>query len=465
MEHLSEIHDLDPDAYAQPRLVDGLARGVLDVFFRRVEVQGADRIPEEGPVVLVGNHVNGLLDPAVFAAYLPRTPRFLGKSTLWKIAALRPFIRLAAAIPVYRRTDPGVDPTKNAETFRRCHEVLAAGGAIAIFPEGRSHDEPGLVELKTGVSRIVLQAEERFPGVGTRIVPVGLTFDDKTRFRSRLLLRVGDPIDPAPELEAYGADPRGAVRRLTERVRAGLEAVTLSYGSWDEARLIERAAEIWSRPVDDAPAERSLADAFDVRRAFLDGYNDLLERCPEEVHGVAEEVREYDELLDLHRLRDAEVASRYPPSTVLRFVAKSLWLLLVRLPLGFVGILINALPYRLADVLSRRFGSSRDVVATYKVFPALVLYPVTWLAVAVIAGWFAGLWIGVAAFFLGPITGVFAVRYLQRQRFFLRQARAFLLLRSGRRGVAELRRQRQRVLGAVRALARRLDPDPGPQPA
>src|SRR4051812_4117978 len=182
------------------RFLRALARLVLKAFFREVETAGADRTPLHRPVALVANHVTGLIAPILLLGPLPVTPRFLAKSTLWKNPFVRPFLDLAQAIPVYRRQDEGSDLTKNADTFARCHELLARGGSLALFPEGTSHSEPSLKPLKTGAARITLEAERKFPGTGVRIVPVGLLFDSKHTFRSRVLLQVGEPVDPAPEI-------------------------------------------------------------------------------------------------------------------------------------------------------------------------------------------------------------------------------------------------------------------------
>ncbi len=439
-----------------------LARLLLRVFFRRVEVVGAGHVPRDRPVVFVANHVNGLVDPALLLGFLARRPRFLAKSTLWRQAILRPLLALGAAIPVYRRQDPGVDTAKNAETFARCHEVLRDGGAIALFPEGISHNQPGLVRLKTGVSRIVLKAEDKYRA-GALIVPVGLMFDAKSRFRSRALVHVGEPLDPAPESGRYAADPRAAVRALTDRVRQALKAVTLNYPSWEEARLIERAAEIFDRPVAELPAERPLGERFELRKIFIAGYRQLRERHPEAVARTAAAVREYDRQLEALRLSDAQVASTYPVSGVAAFALRSLWLLLVRLPLAAVGTVLNVLPYGLVDWVARRGDKEPDEVATYKVIASLVFYPLTWLAIAGAGALRGPLW-ALAAAVVGPLSAYFALRFHERRDYFLRQARAFLLLQRplgggggdtqrGRRSIAELRRRREEILGRVEELA------------
>lgn len=459
---------LPADAYAKPKGIDWLANRLLRTFYRRLEVVDAEKIPRNRPLVLVGNHVNGLLDPALFIGFLPVKPRFLAKSTLWQMAVLRPFLKMAAAIPVYRRQDPGVDPEKNAETFQRCHEVLAAGGAVAIFPEGTSHNEPALVPLKTGVSRIVLQAEERFgtpdAPLGTRIVPVGLTFDDKGRFRSRVLIHVGDPIDPSPEVEHYASEPREAVLALTGRVRKALEGVTLNYDTWREAELISHAAEIWARPDAGAVRELPLEESFSLRKVFAEGYDELLDLIPERVHAVAECVADYDRQLDLYGLTDAQVASDYPPRQVLGFALESLALILLRLPLGALGALMNFLPYEAAGRFATWKSPSPDVDATYKLLASLLFFPLIWLAWSAGAFFAAGAtglssgpgdaWLLAAGvFLLGPFTGYFALRLQQRRDLFWRQTKAFLRLQLGGRGVDELRRLRRAVRASVSELA------------
>lgn len=441
------------EARARPRLVKPLARALLAIFFRSIEVTGAERVPTAGPLVFAANHINGLVDPALLMVAAPRAPRFLAKSTLWRNFVVRPFLRLAAAIPVYRRGDPGVDPSQNQETFARCHAVLAAGGAIALFPEGRSHNEPAIVPLKTGISRIVLEAEDRYGGLGTRIVPVGLTFEDKGRFRSRVLVRFGDPIDPAAERAAYRVDARAAVRDLTDRVREALALVTLNFPSWHEARLIERAAELYSRPEVDLPAEPSLDERFAVHKAFIAGYRTLEARAPERVRKVAESVEAYDELLAHYRLRDRQVASRYPRHGVLRFLGKSVGLLLVRLPMAVLGTVTNAVPYLAVDVVLKQLGKTPDVVATYKLFGSLLFYPTVWIVWAFAAGRYLGWMSALATLFLVPVSGVIALRFWERRRFFVREVRAYLLLRSARTMTAELKARRRAVLESVRGLA------------
>ena len=65
-----------------------------------------------------------------------------------------------------------------------------------LFPEGVSHDDPFLQELKTGAARLYYRAKQLCDetGVPPVIVPVGLHYDNKTAFRSDALVEFHAPL-------------------------------------------------------------------------------------------------------------------------------------------------------------------------------------------------------------------------------------------------------------------------------
>ncbi len=427
-----------------------LARWLLKLFFSRIEVQGLEHVPTGQPLVFVANHVNSLVDGALLLAFMPSPPRLLGTSELWDMAILKPFLRWAAAIPVYRRHVEGFDPGKNQDTFARCYEVLAAGGCIGLLPEGTSHNEPALVPIKTGVSRIVLGAEQKFGPLETRIVPAGFTFEDRTAFRSAALVQVGEAIDPAAELATYEADSRASVKALTGRVAEALKTVTLNFPSWEEADVIEQAADIYQRAVLDSRSA-PLSERVALRRAFIEGYKSLKDERPREVERVVEAVRLYASELRKHRLDDELVAARYTRAEIVRFTIRSLWLLLIRGPLGLIGIVMHWIPFQAAALAAKRLAGTTDRIATYKILASMVFYLLTWISAAAV-GALWGLPTALLALFFGPLTGGFALRLYLRSKLFRRRARGYLLMRSRNPWVAELRDHRQRAVTVINGL-------------
>src|SRR3984957_5956074 len=241
-----------------------LARLLVGVFFRQIELEGAEHLPQDAPVVLVANHLNGLVDGLLLMATLGRYPRFLGKSTLFRILPLWPFLKFAGVIPVYRVID-GAPGDHNVSAFATCHKILAGGGTVALFPEGISHDEASLQPLRTGAARIALEAGADSGIAGVVTVAVGLTYDAKARFRSRALVRVAEPVSISRWIAAHHSEGRDAVRQFTDDVAQQLATVSPTYASWEQAERLSRVAAVVARPPEAGlPADVTMADRVDV---------------------------------------------------------------------------------------------------------------------------------------------------------------------------------------------------------
>ena len=62
----------------------GLFFLLFKFFYKEIHLENVDRVPQEGPLILVSNHPNTMMDPVMLALYSGRNPYFLGKSTLFK---------------------------------------------------------------------------------------------------------------------------------------------------------------------------------------------------------------------------------------------------------------------------------------------------------------------------------------------------------------------------------------------
>ena len=140
-------------------LVRTLARWVLEVFYRRIEIVGIEHLPEGGPLIVAANHQNALVDPMLLLGLVPRPMVPVAKAPLFRHPVIGPFLRMVGALPVLRRQEGNVDPARNRETFAAASAHLAAGGAVLIFPEGTSQPEPTLMPLRSGAARMLLEAE------------------------------------------------------------------------------------------------------------------------------------------------------------------------------------------------------------------------------------------------------------------------------------------------------------------
>jgi 1-acyl-sn-glycerol-3-phosphate acyltransferase len=439
-----------------------LARAACWIFYR------ADRIgavPARGAVILLPNHPNALLDPALVWAAAGRDVRFLAKSTLFR-GPLGPVLAGAGAIPVYRRIDQGVDTSKNAETFEAVSAALSAGDAICVFPEGISHSTGRLEPLRTGAARMALAAERA--GTAVALVPVGLNFDRKTAFRSRVTIVFGQPFsagDLLPARQHAVAEPAAttdaaAVRALTERIAEHIRRLLIEADPQADAALVERVDRLYA-----AARERRAdpAERLARRRTIADGMARLRQADPERYDQILMRLRRYDQRLQRFGLRDRHLDWQISPREVRTFAVREIAIGIVLLPLCALGLAAYFVPYQLTGFVARRVARARDVLATAQVFAGLGIYGAWLTAIAALVWSTAGRTAAVTALLLMPALAVAALFAIERESAVLEAVRAWRLLRRAHQHTrARLRRHRSELADLLDDVNRWLS-EPGRQ--
>ena len=414
--NLLPVRTARPDRDVMRRLADwlmGRLAGVLiRIFFRDVEVDGGDLLPRSGPVLVVANHTNGLVDGLLLMATLGRFPRFLGKSTLFRIPPLWPLLKLAGVIPVYRAIDSGAGD-RNLSAFAKSRDILAKGGMIAVFPEGISHDELSLQPLKTGAARIALEAAFD-GGIGDlAIVAVGLTYDAKARFRSRALVRLAVPFGVTELAEPYRTDAHAAVRALTRGIGARLSSVNPTFSSWSEAALCSRIAEVVVRsPGASLPADIRLADQFEVASRLA-----AIEQGPdaEQLSDLRTAFATYERDLQLLGLDDGQVTAGYPRGRLRLAIIWSAVKVVVALPFAAIGVVVHVVPFQIMKQLAKR-PTNEGMKATVKLLGCFVSFLLVYVAIGIVVGEAVGALAGLLAAAAAPLCGYLAVRLHERVR-------------------------------------------------
>jgi 1-acyl-sn-glycerol-3-phosphate acyltransferase len=389
--------------------------------------------------------MNSLLDGFLARTMLPREPRPLAAATLWDMAVLRPLLIAVGAIPVYRQQD-SQDPghtEKNADMFSACHEALAQGACIVVFPEGESHAGSELKKLKTGVARIALGAEQHRGPLGLRIVPVGLNFDARQKFRSRVLISIGKPVDPLAGLSRVDAQCRESVGQVMSLVEEGIKSVTLNYPSWEEAKLVQRAAVLYGERKPPGSGQESLAGEFSVQKQLADAYQRTRDRNPRRVARITEAVNSYDRLLRVLSVQHEHVVQEHPKLLEAIYSVRKLSLFLVRLPLALLGVFLNGLPFYLTRALSH-MKIRPDRQSTAKFFGGLVLYPLCWTLQAHLLG--GEVISPLAWWLLAPLSGIASLLFSERHAQLLEELRTYLKLKTH----SEMRQELAQRLETVR---------------
>ena len=192
----------------------------LFIFFKKIVVTGQENIPINGPLIIVANHPNTLMDPLIIGSIAKQKIGFIANAGLFRNKLLSRIFNYFNVIPIYRKKDmlPGVKPN-NKNTFVRCHEYLEKGKTLLTFPEGSSLYELKLREIKTGTARIALSFEDLMDFEGhLKILPIALDYSDSIQFRSMISVTVNRPIIVNKYKQAYLNNEVEAILELTEDI-------------------------------------------------------------------------------------------------------------------------------------------------------------------------------------------------------------------------------------------------------
>ena len=416
------------------RVFRAYVRVVLRVFFRSFDVSGEEHVPRQGPLLVVANHVNGLVDPLIAMVALERRVTLTAKNTLQKNPLLALLIWGLDIVLFHRAQDrgKGAELRENARSMARCQEILGAGGAVLLFPEGESHSDPGMRPFKPGAARIAAEWARRHPrGPALTVVPAGLYFTRKDRFRSGVALRFGPPLALA---SPTGAESRmgEAVRGVSDAAERAIKALALNLETEAQSQTLSWAAEILlarsKGPRLPGELVATAQDELDVKKALFDGWMALRAREAATVAALEVRIAAHRERLRSLRIDPAEARVEYTPARSALFVLRELEIAVVGAPWALLGAAGNALPYLAVDGIARLLSRDLDHWASHKIYPSLLVYPIFYLGEAAAVGALAGpLW---AAGFLAaaPFAGLYAQLYRERMRDAARRARTFLAL-------------------------------------
>ena len=195
------------------RLADGLICLLIHVLCR-IDADEIDKIPMDGPLILVANHVNFLEAPVLHCRFRPRKVIGLAKAEAWENPLLGWLFDRWEAIPI-RRGEPDIG------ALRRALSVLSAGGILAVAPEGTRSRHGRLQKGHSGIVTLALKS-------GAPLQPVvvwggeAIAHNVRRIRRTPFHVRVGE----AFYVEAAGERPTSELRqRITDEIMIRMAAL------------------------------------------------------------------------------------------------------------------------------------------------------------------------------------------------------------------------------------------------
>jgi 1-acyl-sn-glycerol-3-phosphate acyltransferase len=173
---------------------------VLPLFFGHIKITGQENIPTSGPVILAPTHRarwDSLLLPyATGRCVTGRDLRFM--VTITECQGLQGWV-------VRRMGGFPVDPQHPAiTTLRHTVELMQNQEMLVIYPEGGIYRDGKLHPLKPGIARLALSAELSHPGLGVKIIPIGLNYSQPyPNWGTDVEIQIGEPIKVADYMSGY----------------------------------------------------------------------------------------------------------------------------------------------------------------------------------------------------------------------------------------------------------------------
>lgn len=422
------------------RVCRWILQTAIGFYFSRIERFHDDRVPKSGPILFTSNHPNSLTDAFVIGTAVPRKVNFVATVQLFRWKPLRWLLTHCGVIAINRVKDDPRAMRSVMNTFEACYRVLEKGEAVAIFPEGLTHDDPQLKTVKTGAARMALELEQRHGGkLGLHIVPVGLTFSAKELYRSEVLVNFGEPIRVGDWLLNYDQARHDCIQRLTAEIEHRIEALILHLNKLERGRLIQAVKRLYldrlqvanrviHQPLPPRTSELLLTQA--IARAV----DFTCEHDPSRAEHFTNRLAHFEYCLRKLNLSEEELA-QFPTKT--RLAAQSAaWILLglLFLPVALYGWIHRLLPYLIVSLAVKRLAN-RNVDKTHVSTTTILVGTVSF-------GLFFGIYIAIFHSFFGfpatvwyalslPIASLVALYYLRGLRRFSTSLRyAYVLLRA-----------------------------------
>ncbi|MCL5773900.1 MAG: 1-acyl-sn-glycerol-3-phosphate acyltransferase [Firmicutes bacterium] len=187
---------------------------VLKIFWR-LEVEGAENLPQEGGVLIASNH-SSYLDPPVMGASFERQVHFMAKKELFKVPVLGFCISRMGNFPVARGT-------ADRSAIRKAIEYLSSGEVVGIFPQGTRSKSGTMKDAEIGAAMLAAKA-------GVPILPMGIrgnigVFQMKgiiPKF-SKIKVKIGKPIEVSLQPRADREQLKTILDKVMEEIRKLVE--------------------------------------------------------------------------------------------------------------------------------------------------------------------------------------------------------------------------------------------------
>ncbi len=334
------------------------------MFYSDIMISGSEHIPEDKPVLFVGNHQNSFLDALHLVTNTRLFVHFLTRAEAFENPVMARFYRSLNMLPVYRVRDGFSSIQNNEAIFEQCFEKLKRGDAVLIFAEASHALQRRIRPLSKGFTRIAFGAEQKFDWqLDLQIVPVGVSYGAHRKSQTPVHINFGESIAVADYRDQFADDEREAAHQLKQQAAVALKSLTMHVANRNHYPVHQVL-------LDDLEPNRELV--LDASKTN-DRVEIVEENFREEWLTKAEELYEEVESLGIE-LKDITRPAAFGTKDLLLS------------PLYLFSLVQNALPYQVVRWFTQQYLDDHVFDASVKYIIGLVLLPVFYLAISIALG-------------------------------------------------------------------------------
>lgn len=377
------------------------------VFYRKVYISNADRIPKNEHLIFTPNHQNALMDAMAPLCNIKQQLVFLARSDIFKKKSIASILYFLKILPIFRIRDGYSSIKKNRNIFQKTIDVINAKNGLVILPEGNHEGIHHLRPLKKGFARIAFQTEEASDfSLDIKIVPIGLHYSNYIKSRSELYINFGEPVSVSAYYGLYKEAPAKAINKLTADLAEKIKPLMVHIQSTDHYHVYDSLRLLYSDMISSNNGQRKCIgpDRVWAEQEVINCVEQVEYKAPELFSQICELNDAFRNHLSGENLSDENFQN---PASLWKIIFLAICLL-GGIPIMLYGLIINILPSGIVKFAEKKikdpqFKSSFKFVLALLIFPLFYLIQSVLLLILI-----KPIWAGLLVILSMPFSGMFA---------------------------------------------------------
>ncbi len=405
-------------------------------FYKKVYWLNTENIPDNGSLMIVSNHQNGLSDVLGIIMSVPnrtrRKIRVVARADVFK-PVFSKALKWLGLMPAFRMAFEGAEAlSNNAATFDNMSQELINEGTVVIYPEAGHQDKHWLGTFSLAYLRIIFEAAEKTNFQKEFfILPCCNHYSYYFYAREKILVKYGTPISLAPYYELYKTKPRTAQRQVNLLVREQIAELMLNITDLENYSAIDFLRQTYGIKY----AQRryydpnELPEKLESDKEFFNELEKQKELNPDKIESIYKDALLLKNKIETLKISD-KCFDKNPGSFTL--IIKGIPFLIL-LPLFIFScipnILIYYIPRKITSKIEDRMAHSGFDFGITALASAPILYILTFIITWVMTQSFLIAFIYLICL---PFLGLFMYFYMKKWKQYKCQIRFYNLLKIGK---------------------------------